>query len=573
MMSQFTTTKYPFSNIPQNMASALKSTFDEKGWVVSISRKLDEELEEETEVPVSIFNVPKTLLISDPTSYVPQQIAIGPYHYFSPEHYEMERYKVAAAKKIQKEHQSLKFQHVVDQFKRYDQKIRAHYHRYLNHNGETLAWMMAVDASFLLEFLRIYAVKESSVLTRISSGVSDFIDVAGKKSAHNAILRDIVMLENQIPLFLLRKVLEFQLSSLDSADELLMSMLTGFYKEISPFKAMEELPNLEVMTKSAHLLDFLYHAIVPKSEGPSDETEIVQEQDEVKEGEEQSFQESSQVKKILGVVWKALSKLDRGLVRLIKGILLSKPIEVVLKLPWTIISRFPGVRLLKQPIENLFFPIHKKEGKAEDENSKAGGKFEKPPLVEEINIPSVTELVKAGVRFVPTHAGISSISFDVKLKTFCLPVVCLDVNSEVILRNLVAYEANNGSGPLVFARYAELMNGIIDTGEDVKLLREKDIIVNHLKKDEEVAELWNGMSRSIRLTKVEFLDKAIGDVNKYYNGKFKVKFKKLLTRYIFESWKFLALFAAILMLLLTAVQAVCSVYSCPRVFNRVQNLQ
>ncbi|KAK9923035.1 hypothetical protein M0R45_031470 [Rubus argutus] len=49
----------------------------------------------------------------------------------------------------------------------------------------------------------------------------------------------------------------------------------------------------------------------------------------------------------------------------------------------------------------------------------------------------------------------------------------LDGNTEVVLRNLVAYEASTVSGPLVLARYTELMNGIIDTKEDVKLLREK----------------------------------------------------------------------------------------------------
>ena len=137
----------------------------------------------------------------------------------------------------------------------------------------------------------------------------------------------------------------------------------------------------------------------------------------------------------------------------------------------------------------------------------------------------------------------------------------------------MAEEACNGSGAVVFTRYTELMNGTIDTGEDVKFLREKGIIVNHLKRDEEVAKLWNGMSKSIRLTKVELLDKAIGDVNKYYNGKFIVKFKKFVTRYVFESRKFLTFFAAILMLLLMSVQALCSVYSCPRIFNRVQNFQ
>ncbi|KAI9110360.1 hypothetical protein K1719_018802 [Acacia pycnantha] len=81
---------------------------------------------------------------------------------------------------------------------------------------------------------------------------------------------------------------------------------------------------------------------------------------------------------------------------------------------------------------------------------------------------------------------------------------------------------------MVLTRYTELMNGIIDSEEDVKILREQRIVLNHLKSDEEVANMWNGMNRSIRFTKVEFLDKAIEDVNKYYNRRIKVKAWKLM---------------------------------------------
>jgi hypothetical protein len=43
--------------------------------------------------------------------------------------------------------------------------------------------------------------KEGIVFTRVSSRMSHLVDYAGRKSGHNAILRDMVMLENQIPLF------------------------------------------------------------------------------------------------------------------------------------------------------------------------------------------------------------------------------------------------------------------------------------------------------------------------------------------------------------------------------------
>ncbi|KAH7855222.1 hypothetical protein Vadar_022564 [Vaccinium darrowii] len=551
------------------------SNFDEHRWIIHLRRTLDEELEEDTEIPVSIFSVPKNLLASDPDSYIPQQVALGPYHHWRPELYDMERYKLAAAKRTQKQLQTIKFHHLVDQLVKLESRIRACYHKFLDFNGETMAWMMAVDASFLLEFLQIYVIIEGKVLTRVSSRMSHLVDVAGRKSAHNAILRDMVMLENQIPLFLLRKMLEFQFSSLELADEMLLSMLRGLCKEISPFKTVEEFPNVQV-SEGTHLLDFLYCVIVPKSEEKSEEISGIAEVDEEREGmenKERSFvAESSQVEKFLDEVWKLLSKLNRGPVRTIKRILLSRPVKVVLKLPWTIISSLPGFKLLKQPVEYFFFSEEKEEIKPGNENSGSNSNLiSKPPLVEEITIPSVTELSKAGVCFSPTNGSILTISFDVTTATMCLPTVSLDVNTEVILRNLVAYEACNASGPLVFTRYTELMNGIIDTDEDAKLLREKGIILNHLKSDEEVANLWNGMSKSVRLTKVPFLDKVIEDVNKYYDGRWKIKVVKLTKLYVFGSWKFLTLLAAVMLLFLMTLQAFWSLYSCTRIFriNRI----
>ncbi|CAK9150145.1 unnamed protein product [Ilex paraguariensis] len=346
---------------------------------------------------------------------------------------------------------------------------------------------MAVDASFLLEFLQIFPFKQGKEPTRVSSRMSHLVDVAGRKSAHNAILRDIVMLENQIPLFLLRKMLEIQFSSMELANNMLVSMLMGLCEELSPFKFMEEEhPNLQI-SKRAHLLDVLYHVFMPEFEEPTEITEA--EEERGKEGE------------------------DHGALRSIKRLLFARPIKVILKLPWTIVSKLPVFKVLKQGSEYFCFPHDKENIKPENENSS-----DKPPLVEEISIPSVTKLSEVGVKFSSTNGGTLNFGFDCKTVTLYLPTISLDVNTEVTLRNLVAYESCNASGPLVLTRYTELMNGIIDTAEDAKLLRERGIIVNRLKNDKDVANMWNGMSRSVKLTKVPFLDKVIQDVNKYYDS-------------------------------------------------------
>ncbi|GMN49943.1 hypothetical protein TIFTF001_019085 [Ficus carica] len=556
------------SKIQHSSSSKCNSSFDELRWVTQIRRTLEEELEDDSEVPVCIFNVPKILMASDPDSYTPQEVAIGPYHYLRPELSGMQRYKLAAAKLTQKHLQNHKFQDLVQQLTKHEHRIRSCYHKYLDISGETLAWMMAIDASFLLEFLQVYAAKEGKVLNRLSSRMSHLVDCTGRKSAHNAILRDMVMLENQIPLFVLRKMLEFQFSSLVAADDMLFSMLSGLSQELSPFK-MVDIRLTTLVSDCTHLLEFLYSMITPNIESQPEEVIDI---DEVCQGggegtdkgdKESSFSNLNSVKQLLATVWKILSKLNKRPIHLLKRVLFSRPIKVILKLPWTILSNVPGLRMLETPIQ-MFFSQVKEDVKPEDENENHNNN-NKPPLIEEITIPSVTDLSKSGVTFVPTTGNLSTITFDLKTVTFHLPTISLDVNTEAVLRNLVAYEASKASGPLVFTRYTELMNGIIDTADDVKLLRERSVIFNRLKSDEEVANLWNGMSRSIRLTKVPFLDKVIEDVNRYHNGRWRVKFGKFLKLYVFGSWQLLTLLAVVLMLLLMGLQAFCSVYTCARI--------
>lgn len=103
------------------------------------------------------------------------------------------------------------------------------------------------------------------------------------------------------------------------------------------------------------------------------------------------------------------------------------------------------------------------------------------------------------------------------------------------------------------------------------LLRNMGIAMNPLKTDGEVVDLWNGMSRDVRLTKVSSLDKVIDDVNRYYSSRWKVTsltFRLLMKSYAFCSWQLLTFLDIILLLLLSTLTGIlhslqlCSLVRC-----------
>ncbi|KAI3785993.1 hypothetical protein L1987_45119 [Smallanthus sonchifolius] len=564
-----------------NSYSFNKPNINQGEWVESMRKSICEHDDEEIgKIPVSIFSVPAVLLATDPNSYIPQQVALGPFHHWRPEVYDMQRYKLAAARRTQK-YMNISFERIVEIMKEKDEaKIRACYHKFIDMSADALIWMMAVDMAFLLEFLVVYSMREQgrTVETTVTSSMSHLVDVSGKKPSHMAILRDMVMVENQIPLFLIMTMLEHQHareSDNKSAGETLKTMLTGLYHELSPFHE-QELADVDIKDCD-HILNFLYHMTVPNCkeqhiririhDRSGTEHEGITE--DVRDGDhEKSVAKCSNVRRFMGFIGSVLSRSKSGLVRIFKKIIFGKPVTVMIKIPWKILSSLPVLKLMKDPIENMLENFRGEGG----EQAKDDTGEQTTPTIEEITIPSVIEMAKAGIHFSPVNGGISDISFDVDTRTLYLPVVELDVNTEVYLRNLVAYEACVAAGPLVVARYTELMNGIVDTEEDAKFLRERGIVVNHLKSDKEVADLWNGMSKSVKLTKVEKMDKVIEDVNKMYGKTWRVKLSKFMKTYVFASWQILTLLAAMCLLFLTTVQAFCSVYSCARVLKHLPEI-
>ncbi|CAL4915141.1 unnamed protein product [Urochloa decumbens] len=512
--------------------------FDEKQWIIRIRHIFDEDVEFSEDQPICIFDVPKPLLCIKSDAYIPQLVAIGPYHHSREELCDMERYKLSAAKRAQSHLPGMDFQQLVDIFTKLEHLIRAHYHRHLNLSNETLGWMMAIDVSFLLEFLQSFSKNNNErALQRIPSRMSHLVDPSRRTSSHSMLLRDIVMLENQIPLLLILKALETRCSSAQPAQSVLGSMLIGFFQEVSTFRGIGR-PCTDI-NRHAHLLDFLYSNMVPKS---AEESHAATEDDE-------SCHKHDHRKSTLNSVTELLVNRGSKIVSVITDFLL----RFLLKF----IATLPCLSILGEPIEQLTQQNASEQRGASDVQNKSTS-----PLLEEIAVPSVSELAYTGVRFCPTVGDLSMIEFCSATATLHLPVIGVDVNSEVVLRNLVAYEAASAAGPLVLARYVELMNGIVDTEEDARLLRESGVVLNHLKSDREVAELWNGMTRSVRLTRVPALDRVIDELNRHHEGCWKVRVRAFVRARLLGSRELLACAAVVLLVLFLGLQAFCVVRGC-----------
>ncbi|GJS59067.1 zinc finger BED domain-containing protein RICESLEEPER 2 [Tanacetum coccineum] len=105
------------------------------------------------------------------------------------------------------------------------------------------------------------------------------------------------------------------------------------------------------------------------------------------------------------------------------------------------------------------------------------------------------------VEFKVVEGGISSIEFNKEHLIFYLPAITVNENTEVILRNLVAYETTRmkSCDTIQFAEYVDLMCGIIDKPRDVELLRKRNIVeVQDDMDDEEIANLFNGIKNLLR---------------------------------------------------------------------------
>jgi len=592
---------------------------------------------------VCVCRVPKSLIGGHPEAFSPQFVGLGPYHHPRLDLTMTDELKKAAATRIMNHG-----------FKIWVSDLQPFYHKdTLNsyaHDKEKLLNDITIDSFFLLALLNRSPDAQPHHHTYFLTGKHGMplVNALGVELTIGAVIRDVFMLENQIPTHLLYQINQATtLHGIQSHN--LGAKMLRFCKNYCPLAKPQRLPE---NTKVTHLLDLMYHLVAPMPPetantppspqvDPDDvesevEPEVYHDPPDTATTDEAA--ESVEVKVDMPIMTSSKTEPNGCsslfcsicfkilLFLVIIGVILCSTLWYLLLLIWQIVYgvlRIPCrilygilktvlivflklfISLLPVPPEPLMHAYTRKNSMAPDERRKvlmgvqisknwvdkirqhlSGDEdkrrkkwmgFQIPKKLDDrirkylfgeedkrpaVTIQSVTELDDAGFHFKPAKR-IEDIRFEARKKELFLPVLKLDENSEVIMRNLVAYESLTRDTYLIFTRYVEIMRAIIDTPEDVKVLVQNDIIVTELK-DKVVADLFNGMSTSIKPTKVPELEEVIKEVKMKYEES---QWLQKIMRYVYSSWKILTAIAAFSFFVLTSVQTFCSVYDCASHFS------
>ncbi|XWS64959.1 hypothetical protein CRYUN_Cryun05aG0049000 [Craigia yunnanensis] len=452
----------------------------------------------------SLYKVPFPLRQVNEKAYEPNVISIGPYHHGKKHLETMEVIKRNCFSKMIKKGKA-KPGKFVTLMKNLEKQVRKCYEEPLDRfDSDTLVEMMVLDGCFIVLLFQENDFLFTS-LGKLNTGILDDIYC------------DLLLLENQLPFFVLSKLYGVIMSNVEK-DEFPRRALSCL-AEMIPEQDIclpKKFPKPKYIN---HLLGLVHSSWIHSARcidagaEEATETEIEAEAEAVAKAEEEAEAEAEAEAKA-----KAKAKETKS-----------------------------------QSLWKFIF---------------CGTESEEPRKF----IRCATELEEAGINFVnkgkklqdkdrkdKIGASLFNIDFtdDGKLK---IPTLSVDDDTERILRNFMAYEQFL-SKPTYVCSYVVLMDNLINSGKDVQLLCKRGIIDNKLGDDEVVAQIFNRLSDYI-LISMDSDDfdyaKIFDEVNahcKKRRNKWKARLKK---DYFNSPWSTIKVLTAFVLLLLTLLQTIFS---------------
>ncbi|GLJ34476.1 hypothetical protein SUGI_0693430 [Cryptomeria japonica] len=458
---------------------------------------------------VCIYRVPQAIKISKPEDYEPTVVSLWPYHHnINPQFSKMDQHKLQAVHRVSTR-LKIDVPTLIAEFEKLELEIRECYEEPIELNGKSLSRMLAMDACFILEICRNSAVSRSASNSDFFSLISQRDDL--KNSMFYAILDDLIKLENQIPLFVILKLLELEEGGTrEYAATELATMLSKrslfrgnpFFK----FSQQDAIPKLKEHMMGErpayHLLDLCRKVVKDKLTNSTGKPATCVEND--------GYRGANNISNDNG--WSMNAVLPGWVQRV------------------SCIDILPRVSPLLSP---------------DDRRA----------------TPSTELLYGAGIRFQPGKIKFEKRRFG--SRTLYLPSVTITDNTESRLRNLMAYEECQRCSwypePTVVSHFVILFDYLIDSEKDVALLRKSRIIGRMVGCDENIARMFNRIRVGITFSGIGQIEEVTVKARNHYKSQWKVWMSQFKEEHFSKPWYILSLVAAILILGMTAIQTVYSV--------------
>ncbi|XP_043708194.1 UPF0481 protein At3g47200-like [Telopea speciosissima] len=227
----------PFSHLitvnggGENVEEEEEGNRKESEHVISIREKLEQARQDHDAASWSklcIYRIPRILREGHEShkAFVPQIVSLGPYHHGQKHLLDMEGHKWRSLHQILKRNRQ-DANLYLDSIGELEEKARACYEGPILLSSYEFVEMMVLDGCFMLEFFR-GAAEDFKHL-----GYSRNDPVFAMRAVMHSIQRDMIMLENQIPLFVLDRLLGLQIGEPDQRG-LVAKLALRFFDPLIP---------------------------------------------------------------------------------------------------------------------------------------------------------------------------------------------------------------------------------------------------------------------------------------------------------------------------------------------------
>ncbi|KAK3412086.1 hypothetical protein EUGRSUZ_I00876 [Eucalyptus grandis] len=399
---------------------------------ISMKEQLEQHHQDDAEgswAKLSIYRIPDYLKDGDKKAYVPQIVSLGPYHHGKDHLRHMDQHKWRCLCRIlERSHHEIGL--YIDSLKKVEQRARSCYDGKISMSSGSFVQMMILDGCFVIELLQ-GVVKGFQKLGYPSN---DPVFSEWGSMLKIQIQRDMILLENQIPLFILAQLLGLQPGNPDPegrVGKLVLKFFDPIGSERVEFDPSHDQCGL-------HCLEVLWQSFLPKKRA--------------------------------------------------------------------------GPKLLRTE----------------------GWRQNRDEL-----IPCLTKLVEAGIKF---RCGDTEILGDIRFQLdygiLEIPSIKIHQGTRSIFLNLIAFEQSHFNCRERITLYVMFMHNLINSSEDVRYLCKRGIIEHCLGSDAEVADLFNLLCQEVAF-----------DIEDSY-----------LLDYFDNPWSIISFMAAVVLLVLTFLQALYAFY-------------